>query len=106
VELLQVPTYNIGSLKDESNNFLYKKRLDEELGEGNFESTEEFYQHLIKCIHQAVKEALGEKTLRSNTKPFYYWNEENGQLVKEKEKYLKKWISSKDPQDRIEFRRL
>jgi len=33
--------------------------------------------------------------LRSKTKPFYYWNEEIGQLVKEKrEKYLK-YISSK-----------
>jgi DNA-directed RNA polymerase subunit F len=37
---------------------------------------------------------------------FYYWNEEIGQLVKEKrEKYLK-WISSKDPQDRTELRRI
>jgi len=44
--------------------------------------------------------------LRSKTKPIYYWNEEFGQLVKEKrEKYLK-WISSKDPQDRIELRRM
>ena len=44
--------------------------------------------------------------MRSKTKPFYYWNEEIGQLVKEKKgKYLK-WISSKDPQDRIELRRM
>ena len=44
--------------------------------------------------------------MSSKTKPLYYWNEETGQLVKEKrEKYLK-WISSKDPQDRIEFRRM
>jgi len=44
--------------------------------------------------------------LRSKTKPFYYWNEEIGQLVKEKrEKYLK-YISSKDPQARIELRRV
>jgi hypothetical protein len=47
-----------------------------------------------------------EKTMKSNTKPFYYCNEETGQLAKEKrEKYLK-WISSKDPQDRIELRRM
>jgi len=86
--------------------FLYRKRLDEKLGEGNFESTEECYRHLVKCIHQAAKEALGEKMLRSKTKPLYYWNEETGQMVKEKkEKYLK-WISSKDPQTRIELRRV
>jgi hypothetical protein len=34
--------------------------------------------------HQAAKEALGEKILRSKMKPFYYWNEETGQLVKKK----------------------
>ena len=51
--------------------FLYKKSLDEKLGEGNFESTEECYQHLVKYIHQAAKEALGEKIFRSKTKPFY-----------------------------------
>jgi hypothetical protein len=44
--------------------------------ESNFESTEEFYQHMVKCIHQAAKEALGEKILRSTTKPNYYWNED------------------------------
>ena len=53
-----------------------------------------------------MKEALGEKNLRSKTKPFYYWNEEIEQLVKEKKgKYLK-LISSKDPQDKIELRRV
>ena len=73
---------------------------------GIFESTEECYHHLVKCIHQATKGALGEKILRSKTKPFYYWNEESGQLVKEKrEKYLK-YISSKDPQARTEIRSL
>jgi formamidopyrimidine-DNA glycosylase len=44
--------------------------------------------------------------LRSKIKPFYYWNEEIDQLVKVKKgKYLK-WISSKNPQDRIELRRV
>jgi hypothetical protein len=59
--------------------------LDEKLGESNFESREECYQHLVNCIHQAAKEALREKILRSKTKPFYYWNEEIRQLVKKKE---------------------
>ena len=43
--------------------------------------------------------------MRSKTKPFYYWNEEIGQLVKKREKYLK-YISSKDRQARIELRRM
>jgi hypothetical protein len=86
--------------------FLYKKRSNEKLGESNFESTEGCYQHLVKCIHQAAKEALGENILSNKTKLLYYWNEEIGQLAKEKkEKYLK-WISSKDPQDRIQFEKM
>jgi len=44
-------------------------------------------KHLVKCIHQAAKEALGEKILRSKTKPFYYWIEENGQLIKKRKIY-------------------
>jgi len=78
VELLQSPVYSIDSLRDEIASFLYKKRLDEKLGEGTFESTEECYQHLVKCIHQATKEAIGKKILRSKTNLFYYWNEEIG----------------------------
>ena len=105
-ELVQLPVYNIDSLRDESTSWLYKKRLDEKLGERNFERTEECYKQLVKCIHQTAKEVLGEKIWSNKTKTNYYWNEEIGQLVKEKqEKYLK-WISLKDPQDRIEFKRL
>ena len=44
--------------------------------------------------------------MKSKIQPFYYWNEETEQLVKVKKgKYLK-WISSKNPQDRIELRRV
>jgi hypothetical protein len=57
---------------DKSASFLYKKRLDEKLGASNFESTEECYQHLVKCVHQAAKEAVGEKTVRHKTQPLYY----------------------------------
>jgi hypothetical protein len=42
----------------------------------------------------------------NKTNTNYYWSEEIGQLVKEKkEKYLK-WIRSKCPQDRTEFKTL
>jgi hypothetical protein len=84
LEILQSPLYNTDSLRDESTSFLYKKRLDEKLGESNFESTGERYQHLVKCIRQAAKEALGETMLRSKTTPLYYWNEKIGQLVRKK----------------------
>jgi hypothetical protein len=41
IELVQPPVYNINSLKDESTRFLYKKRLDEKLGEETVGSIEE-----------------------------------------------------------------
>jgi hypothetical protein len=88
LELSQSTLYNIDILRDEITSFLCKKRLIEKLGEGNFESTEECYQHLVKCIHQAAKEALGQKILRSVTKQFYYWNEEIEQLVNEKKENI------------------
>jgi hypothetical protein len=88
LEKLQLTLYNIDSLRDESTRFLHKNRLDEKIGDSNFEGTEGCYQHLVKCIHQAAKEALGEKMLRSNTEPFYYWIEEIGQLVRGKKENI------------------
>jgi hypothetical protein len=55
LELSQSPLYNIDSLRDESTGFLYKKRLDEKLGESNFGSTEECYHHPVKCITKQRK---------------------------------------------------
>jgi len=56
-------------------------------------------------MHSPCSErSIRKKILRSITKQFYYWNEEIRQFGKKK-KYLK-WISSKDPQDRIQLRRM
>ena len=97
LELSQLPLYNTDSLRDESTSFLYKTRLGEKLGESNLGNTEEWYEHLVKCIYQAAKEALGEKILRSKTKPFYYWNEKIRQLVKEKKRKIFEMDSLKRP---------
>jgi len=43
--------YKIGGLRDEITNFLYKKRLDEKLGESNLESAEEFHGY---TVHQTM----------------------------------------------------
>ena len=100
VELLQSPIYNEDSLRDECNNFLCKKRLDEKLGEGTFESINECYEHLVKCIHQASEEALGETICEVKLSLFITGMKK---LIKAKrEKYLK-FVSSKDPQARIEL---
>ena len=58
LQLSQPPLYNTDSLRDECTSFLYKKRLDEKLAQSNLESREEYYQHLVKCIHQAAKKSI------------------------------------------------
>jgi len=56
LELSQSPLYNIDILRDESTSFfLYKKKLDEKLGEGSFESAEECYHHLVKALTKQRK---------------------------------------------------
>jgi hypothetical protein len=49
-----------------------RKRLDENLGERSFESTEECYQHLVNCNRQAAEEALGETIVSNKTKTNHY----------------------------------
>jgi hypothetical protein len=58
LQTLQLPLYNIDNFRDEYNIFLYKKKLDEKLGESSFESREGCYQHLLKCIHQAAERSI------------------------------------------------
>ena len=53
--------YNIGSLQNESIKFLYQQRLNSKLNRNEFTDTEEMYNYLKNCIHEAAKEALGEK---------------------------------------------
>jgi hypothetical protein len=77
------------------------KKLDEKHGESSFVSTQGCYQHLVKCIQPAAKEALEEKMLVGNTEPFYYWNEEVGKLVRGKRNtFLMDYFKRTTGQDR------
>ena len=53
--------YNIESLQNESTKFLYQQRLNNKLNRNEFTDTEEMYNYLKNFIHEAAKEALGEK---------------------------------------------
>ena len=53
--------YNIESLQNESTKFLYQQRLNNKLNRNEFTDTEETCNYLKNCIHEAAKEALGEK---------------------------------------------
>jgi hypothetical protein len=51
--------YNTESLQNESTKFLYQQRLNNKLNRNEFTDTEEMYNYLKNCIHEAAKEALG-----------------------------------------------
>jgi uncharacterized membrane protein len=53
--------HNIESLQNESPTFLYQQRLNNKLNRSEFTDTEEMYNYLKNCIHEAAKEALGKK---------------------------------------------
>src|SRR5215510_9937981 len=67
--------YNIESLQNESTKFLYQQRLNNKLNQSKFTDTEEMYNYLNNCIHEAAKEALGEKEVKKGRKTIF-WDEE------------------------------
>ncbi|XP_072153642.1 uncharacterized protein [Bemisia tabaci] len=68
--------YNIESLEHPSVKALYRKRLDEKLGDGLSGTTEEQYQFIKDCIHSAAKEALGVHKTSNKYQHPYWWDEE------------------------------
>jgi hypothetical protein len=63
--------YNIESLQNESTIFLYQQRLNNKLNRSEFTDTEEMYNCLKNYIHEAAKEALGEKEVNKGTETFF-----------------------------------
>jgi hypothetical protein len=62
--------HNIESLQNESPTFLYQQRLNNKLNRSEFTDTEEMYNYLKNCIHEAAKEALGEEEDKRDKKFF------------------------------------
>jgi hypothetical protein len=60
--------YNIESLQNESTKFLCKQRVKNKLNRNEFTDTEEMYNYLKNCIHEAAKEAMGEKEVNKGRK--------------------------------------
>jgi hypothetical protein len=63
--------YNIESLQNESTKFLYQQRLNK-LNQNEFTDTEEMYNCLNNCIHEAANEALGEKEDNKGRKTIFW----------------------------------
>ena len=64
--------YNIESLQNESTTFLYQQRLNNKLDRNEFTDTEEMYNYLKNCIHEAANEALGEKEDHKGRKTIFW----------------------------------
>jgi len=60
--------YNIESLQNESTKSLYQQLLNNKLNWNELTGTEEMYNYLKNCIHEATKEALGEKEVNKGRK--------------------------------------
>lgn len=101
-ERIESKRYNLDSLTTESTRQLYHKRLDEKLiSITQKNSVEEVYANILSSLHSAAEEALGSRTqVQSNN---IWWNEEIDCLIKEKKNAYKKWLSSKQQQDRVAY---
>ena len=64
--------YNTECLQNESTKFLYQQRLNSKLNRNEFTDTEEMYKYLKICIHEAAKEALGEKEDNKGRKTIFW----------------------------------
>jgi hypothetical protein len=89
---LKIPKYNVGGLK-ESVVFLYKLRLAEKMKSKKIGTVDKRYSWLKDSLHQAAKEASGEKTRKcSKNKQPYWWPDTVQKAVKEKRAAYNKWL--------------
>ena len=80
--------YNVESLQNESTKFLYQQRLNNKLSRNEFTDTEEMYNYLTICIHEAAMEALGEKEVNKGRKTIFLGCR-NGKERQNKKLFLK-----------------
>ena len=62
---------------------------------------EEMYNYLKKCIHEAAKEALGEKEVNKGRKTMF-WDAEIKKRQNKEQLFLK-WPSTKDNSDKVKY---
>ncbi|KAL3288984.1 hypothetical protein HHI36_003427, partial [Cryptolaemus montrouzieri] len=62
--------------------------------------------NLIKSIHQAAEESLGELDNGRKKKCFYWWNDSIKESIEEKKRAYNKWLTTKDSEDRKYYTRI
>jgi len=97
--------YNIERLQNESTKFLYQQRQRQrqrnKLNLNEFTDTEEMYNYLKNCIHEAAKEALGEKEDNEGRKTIF-WDAEIEKERQNKKQLFLKWLSTKDNNEKVQ----
>jgi len=95
--------YNVQSLQIENTKYLYQQRLKNKLNRNEFTNTEEMYNYLKSCIHEAAKEALGEKEVNKGRKTIF-WDAEIEKERQNKKQLFLKWLSTKGCNDKVQYK--
>jgi len=95
--------YNTESLQNESTKFLCQQRLQNKLNQNEFTDKEEMYNYLKNCIHEATKEALGEKVDNKGRKTIF-WDAEIEKEEQNMKQLFLKWFSTKDCNDKVQHK--
>ncbi|KAL3275080.1 hypothetical protein HHI36_019852 [Cryptolaemus montrouzieri] len=64
------------------------------------------YDGLVKSIHQAAEESLGEVDNGRNKKSIYWWNDFIKESIEEKKRAYNEWLTTKDSEDRKYYTRI
>ncbi|KAL3276907.1 hypothetical protein HHI36_012275 [Cryptolaemus montrouzieri] len=108
IVITEVYSPNDSSSDEEKTNFYdnLKTLLDKKLTQIDDSTPTKLYDGLVKSIHQAAEESLGELDNGRNKKSLYCWNDSIKESLEEKKGAYNKWLTTKDLEDRKYYRRI
>ncbi|KAL3271887.1 hypothetical protein HHI36_022357 [Cryptolaemus montrouzieri] len=98
--------YKLDFLQDTSVAFLFKLRLSQMFTKTDESTPTKLYDGLVKSIHLAAEESLGELDNGRNKKSPYGWNDQIKESLEEKKRDNNKWLTAKDSEDRKYYTRV
>ena len=99
--------YKTNLLNDESTKWLYEQRIKFHMNkiEENSEDIEKEWKNLKQIIQSAAYESLGKIKRKYRRKYLKIWDDEIKDIIEDKKKAHKKWLSSQKLEDKIEYKR-
>lgn len=99
--------YELSLLDDPSITFLYKLRLSKTLLDVDHTTTQTLYDGIVKAVHQAAFESLGEIERRVGKGTCdSWWNTSLAGKVREKKIAYNTWLSTQDIKDRQRYSKI